>query len=99
MDCDADLILGYDWLRSHSLAFLYDTNEVCLCTEHGCTSGCRVCLELTLDGPATLATLLSLAEAQTLLCAVGLGSAPSLGFPSQWVPPAGRSDDIQVSVT
>ena len=56
VDCDADLILGYDWLRSHGLAFLYDTNEVCLCAERrlrSCTSGRRVLLELTLDCPAS----------------------------------------------
>ena len=28
VDCDADLILGYDWLRSHGITVLYDTNEV-----------------------------------------------------------------------
>ena len=33
VDCDVDLILGYDWLRSHGLTCLYDTNEVCICTE------------------------------------------------------------------
>ena len=31
VDCDADLILGYYWLRVHDLAFLYDTDEVCFC--------------------------------------------------------------------
>ena len=35
VDCDADLILGYDWLRAHDLAFLYDSDEVCLCAERG----------------------------------------------------------------
>ena len=30
VDCDADLILGYDWLRAHDLAFLYSSDEVCL---------------------------------------------------------------------
>ena len=53
VDCDADIILGYDWLRSHGLAFLYETNEVCLCAERGCTSGRRVRIDLTLDGPAS----------------------------------------------
>jgi hypothetical protein len=59
VDCDADLILGYDWLRAHDLAFLYDSDEVCLCAERGCTSGRRVRLDLTLDVSASPATRLS----------------------------------------
>ncbi len=35
--CNADLILGHDWLREHCLAFLYDSDEVCFCAEHSCT--------------------------------------------------------------
>ena len=91
VDCDADLILGYEWLRSHGLAFLYDTNEVCICAERDCTSGRRVRLDLTLDGPASPATRLSLAEARDLLGAVGLGPASTLGRPSQWSSPSGGS--------
>ncbi len=29
VDCDANIILGYDWLRAHDLAFLYDPNQAC----------------------------------------------------------------------
>ena len=82
VDCDADLILGYDWLRAHGLAFLYDSDEVCLCAERGCTSGRRVRLDLTLDTPASPATRLSPSEAHALLGLVGLGEAPTLGRPS-----------------
>ena len=91
VDCDADLILGYDWLRSHGLGFLYGTNEVCICAERGCASGRRVRLDLTLDGPASPATRLSLAEARAVLGAVGLGPACRLGRPSQWSSPTGGS--------
>ena len=49
MGCDADLILSYDWLRAHNLAFLYDSSEVCLFAERGCTAGRRVRLDLTRD--------------------------------------------------
>ena len=94
VDCDADLILGYDWLRSHGLAaraFLYDTNEMCICAERDCISGRRVRLDLALDGPASPATRLSLAEARELLGAVGLGPASTLGRPSQWSTPSGGS--------
>ena len=40
VDCDADLILGYDWLRAHDLrvAFLCDRDQACLCAESGCLS-------------------------------------------------------------
>ena len=90
VDCDADLILGYDWLRAHDLAFLYDSDEVCLCAERGCTSGRRVRLDLTLDAPTSPATRLSPAEARVLLGAVGLGEVPTLGRPSLWHPTGGR---------
>jgi hypothetical protein len=73
LDCDATLILGYDWLRAHGLTFLYDSDKVCLCAERGCTSGHRVRLDLTLDAPASPATRHSPAEARALLGAVGLG--------------------------
>ncbi len=89
VDCDADLILGYDWLREHGLALLYDSDQVCLCAERGCTSGSHVCLELTLGAPASLATSLSHSEAQALLGLAGLGEAPTLGHTSLWVPPSG----------
>ena len=35
VDCNVDIILGYDWLRSHDLAFLYETQQVCFCAERG----------------------------------------------------------------
>ena len=82
VDCDADIILGYDWLRAHDLAFLYESNEVCLCAERGCTSGRRVRLDLTLDVAASPATRLSPAEARALLSTVGLGAVPTLGHPA-----------------
>ena len=78
VDCDADIILGYDWLRAHDLNFLYESNAVCLCAECGCTSGRRVRLDLTLDAPASPATRLSPAEARTLLGTAGLGEVPTL---------------------
>ncbi len=42
LDCDADVILGFPWLRSHGLAFVYEDSQVCFCAEAGCTSGRRV---------------------------------------------------------
>ena len=39
VDCDEDLILGQDWLRAHDLAFLYDSDAVCLCAERGYPEG------------------------------------------------------------
>ena len=56
VDCDADIILGYDWLRAHDLAFLYDANQACRCAERDCVSSWRVLLDLTLDQPARLAS-------------------------------------------
>ena len=90
VDCDADLILGYDWLRAHDLAFLYSSDEVCLCAERGCTSGRRVRLDLILDVPTSPATRLSPAEARALLGAVGLGEVPTLDRPSRWHSPRAR---------
>ena len=46
VDCDADLILGYSWLRAHGLAFLYESDQVCICAEAGCSSGLTVRLDL-----------------------------------------------------
>ena len=87
VDCEADIILGYDWLRAHDLALLYDSDAVCLCAERGCTSGSRVRLDLTLDAAASPATRLSPAEACALLSTVGLGEVPTLGRPALWCPP------------
>ena len=41
LDCDADVILGFSWLRSHGLTFVYEDSQVCLCAEAGCTSPSR----------------------------------------------------------
>ncbi len=87
VDCDADIILCYDWLRAHGLAFLYDSDEACLCTEHGCTSGRRVRLDLTLDAPASPATRLSTAEAHALL---GSGTRTTIAVGSPCGPPSRR---------
>jgi hypothetical protein len=87
--CDADIILGHDWLHAHGLTFLYDADEVCFCAELGYTSGRRVRLDLTLAAPTSPATRLSATEAQALLGLVSLGAAPTLGRPSQWIPPSG----------
>ena len=51
----------------------------------------RVRLDLTLDGPSSPATRLSLAEARALLGAVGLGPACTLGCPYQWSSPTAGS--------
>ena len=37
MNCDANIILGYHWLRARDLNFLYDSDAVCLCAERDCT--------------------------------------------------------------
>ncbi len=34
VDCDADLILGYNWLREQRLAFLFYSDEVCRAWMH-----------------------------------------------------------------
>ena len=94
VDCDAGIILGYDWLRAHDLNFLYESDAVCFCAERGCTSGRRVRLDLTLDAPSAPATRFSPAEARALLGTVGLGEVPTLGRPSLWAPPAGRRSAV-----
>jgi hypothetical protein len=88
VDCDADLILGYDWLRAHDLAFLYASDAVCLCAKRGCTSDRRVRLDLVSAAPASLALRLSQADATALLRDAGL-EVPLLGRPSLWTPPGG----------
>jgi hypothetical protein len=35
LDCDADVILGFPWQRSHGLVFVYEDSQVCFCTEAG----------------------------------------------------------------
>jgi hypothetical protein len=88
VDCNTDLILGYDWLRAHDLAFLYASDAVCLCAERGCTSGRRVRLDLVSAAPASPGLRLSPADATALLRAAGL-EVPLLGRPSLWAPPGG----------
>ena len=46
LECDADLILGFSWLRDHGLSFLYADEQVSFCAEAGCTSGRMVRLDL-----------------------------------------------------
>ena len=89
VDCDADLILGYDWLRAHDLAFLYDSNQVCFCADCGCTSARRVRADLTLDRTLSPPTRLSPADLRHLLGGVGLGPVPTLGRPLAWTSPNG----------
>ena len=71
VDCDANIILSYEWLRAHDLAFLYESDAACLCAERGFTSGRRVRLDLMLDVAPSPATRLSPAEARTLLSIFG----------------------------
>ena len=64
VDCEEDIILAYDWLRAHDLAFLYDSDAVCLCAERGSTSGRRFAGHApTLHVAASPATRLSSFEA------------------------------------
>ncbi len=86
VDCNTDIILSYDWLRAHDLAFLYDANQACLCAERGCVSGRRVRLDLTLDQQAPLASPLSAADLRALLGSAGLCPVPPLGRQSHWSP-------------
>ncbi len=92
VDCDAEIILGYDWLRAHDLAFLYDANQACLCAERGCVSGRRVRPDLTLDQPAPQASPLSAADLHALLGSSCLCPVPlaTLGHPSHWSPATRR---------
>ena len=87
VDCDADVILGYGWLRSHDLRFLYDSDQVCVCAERGCTSGRRLRLDVatpcaTQGGPA--AATLSVAELQRMLDSASLEAASRLPRPAFW---------------
>jgi hypothetical protein len=90
MDCNADIILGYDWLRAHDLAFIHEEDQVCLCAERGCASGRRVRLDLALAGPSSSASRLTAMEARALRGAMGFGPVDIQGRPSRRCPPAGR---------
>ena len=70
VDCDADIILGYN----SDLNFLHDSDVVCLRAD-GCTLGRRVRLDLALDAPVSPATRLSPAEDRAQLGTVGGRSA------------------------
>ena len=93
VDCDADLILGYRWLRAHNLAFLYETDEVTLSSARGDSSGRRIRLDVVRPGPpgppprGAPSPLLPRAELARMLGSVGLGPVPSHPRPSQWSPP------------
>jgi hypothetical protein len=88
VDCDEDLILGQDWLRAHDLAFLYDSDAVCLCAERGCASGRHIRLDLASAAPVSPALCLSPADAMVLLRDAGL-EVPLLGRSAPWTPPGG----------
>jgi hypothetical protein len=94
VDCDADIILRYGWLRAHDLTFLYKKDQVCLCAERGCTraSGRSVHwhLDLTLAGSSSAASHLTAMEARALLDAADFGPVDVPRSPSRWCPPDGR---------
>ena len=88
LDCDADDILGFPWLRSHGLAFVYEDSQVCFCEEAGCTSGRRVRMDLA-QASATPAESSSVLRGPALLRMIreaGL-EVPTLPRPSLWTPP------------
>jgi hypothetical protein len=89
VDCDADVILGYDWLRAHDLTFLYDENQVCFCAERGCLSGRRVRADLVLPGASSpdAASLLRGNQLLQLLGATGLPVVDPLNGPARWSRP------------
>ena len=66
--CEADLILGYGWLRSHDLQFLYASSAISICADRDCVSGRRVCLDLLdpLSVPS-LPSSISVAELHRML--------------------------------
>ncbi len=87
LDCDADDILVFPWLRSHGLAFVYEYSQVCFCTEAGCTSGRRVRMDLA-QASATPAESSSVLRGPALLQMIreaGL-EVPTLPRPSLWTP-------------
>ena len=93
VDCDADVILGFDWLRAHDLTFLYDENQVCFCAERGCLSGRRIRADLIRPGASSpdAASLLRSNQLLQLLGVTGLAVADPLSGPARWSrPPPGR---------
>jgi hypothetical protein len=87
LDCDADVILGFPWLRSHGLAFVYEDSQICFCAEAGCTSGRRVRMDLA-QASATPAEASSVLRGPALLRMIreaGL-EFPTVPRPSLWTP-------------
>ena len=72
VDGDADVLPGYDWLRAHDLAGLYDSDAICICAGRGCTSGRRIHLDPRLDPPSSSVTRLKPAAARALLGTVSV---------------------------
>ena len=106
VDCDADLILGYTWLRSHDLAFLYEADQICFCAERGCTSGRRIRLDVVRpeQRPPAAGTspILKRGELFRMLSEVGLGPVSPLSRPYQWSPPTaarGASATLSAAAT
>ena len=88
VDCDADVILGYSWLQSHGLAFLYESQQVCLCAEAGCSSGRTVRLDLVRPSPTPIGTASVLwgPALRRLIRTAGL-EVPAFPRPTLWTPP------------
>ncbi len=86
--CDADVILGFPWLRSHCLAFFYEDSQVCFCAEAGRTSDRRVRMYLTQASatPADTSAVLRGAALLRMIREAGL-EVPTLPRPSLWTPP------------
>ena len=62
VDCDADILLGYNWLRAHDLAFLCERLHVGPGLPRPPGPRRKVRLDLTLDVAASPAMRLSHAE-------------------------------------
>ena len=88
VDGDADVLPGYDWLRAHDLAGLYDSDAVCICAGRGCTSGRRIHLDPRLDPPSSSVTRLKPAAARALLGTVCLGMVLTSSVAIPLGPPA-----------
>ena len=89
--CGVDVLLGYSWLQTHDLTFLYEAAQVSFCQAAGCPDPShRVRLDVALPSasPPTAAALMSPRELRSLLGGVGLGAATILDRPSLWRPPS-----------
>ena len=60
--CGIDTLLGYRWLASHNLLFLYEEEQVSMCKKACCPDPTRlVCLDFASAAPkASAAALMSL---------------------------------------